>query len=191
MTFLYPDAIKARWALYSETLTPGAAKSELGYRAWDFPVQAVQSVFNQPNWEFGNGIGAVSLGTQYVSAVLGTPKPSYASESGYGALILEFGIIGPFIWLVWTGSLLICAWKVVRKLKRTPLFPIGFAIFFYALYVLVLGFFYACPSIRIISPMPICGSLWVCFSGFPAFLSDNPPSAHVAAPDNVYVPARA
>ena len=85
MTFLYPDAIKARWALYSETLTPGASKSELGFRAWHFPVETVQSVFSQPNWQFGNGIGAVSLGTQYVSAVLGTPKPSYASESGFGA----------------------------------------------------------------------------------------------------------
>ena len=192
MTFLYPDAIKARWALYSETLTPGAAKSELGYRAWDFPVQAVQSVFNQPNWEFGNGIGAVSLGTQYVSAVLGTPKPSYASESGYGALILEFGIIGPFIWILWTSSLLICAWKVVRKLKRTPLFPIGFAIFFYALYVLVLGFFYSLPIYQnYLSNAYLWLTLGMLFR-LPGLLEQHPAfTAPVAAPDNVYVPARA
>lgn len=191
MTFLYPDAIKARWALYSETLTPGAAKSELGYRAWDFPVHAVQSVFTQPNWEFGNGIGAVSLGTQYVSAVLGTPKPWYASESGYGSLILEFGMIGPFIWLLWTGSLLYCAWKVVRKLKRTPLFPIGFAIFFYALYVLVLGFFYALSMYQnYLSNAYMWLTLGMLFR-LPGLLEQQLAPAAVAAPADVYVPARA
>jgi hypothetical protein len=191
MTFLYPDAIKARWALYSETLTPGAAKSELGYRAWDFPVHAVQSVFTQPNWEFGNGIGAVSLGTQYVSAVLGTPKPWYASKSGYGSLILEFGMIGPFIWLLWTGSLLYCAWKVVRKLKRTPLFPIGFAIFFYALYVLVLGFFYALSMYQnYLSNAYMWLTLGMLFR-LPGLLEQQLAPAAVAAPADVYVPARA
>ena len=58
------------------------------------------------------------------------------AETGYGTLILEFGIIGPFLWTAWTVSLLIAAWKVVRKLKRTPLFPIGFAIFWFAFMLL-------------------------------------------------------
>jgi len=63
-------------------------------------------------------------------------------ESGIGGLVLEFGVVGPFLWTIWVGSLLIYAWKVVRRLKGTPLFPIGFAIFWYAGYILVFGFFY-------------------------------------------------
>ena len=190
MTLLYPEAIKARWALYSETLTPGATTSELGHRAWDFPVDAVQSVFSQPNWQFGNGIGAVSLGTQYVSVVLGTPKPSYASESGYGSLILEFGIVGPFLWLFWTGSLLACAWKVVRKLKRTPLFPIGFAILFYALYVLILGFFY---NLAMYQNYLSNAYLWLTLGmlfRLPGLLAPQPATAVPASAD-AYVPAGA
>jgi hypothetical protein len=142
MILLFPDAIKARWALYTETLTPGTATSDLGYRAWEYPVANLASVFTQPNWQFGNGIGTASLGTQYVSRLIGGRPPELGSESGYGGLILEFGIVGPVLWLLWTSSLLICAWRVVRKLKKTSLFPIGFALFWYAVYILALGIFY-------------------------------------------------
>jgi hypothetical protein len=142
MILLFPDAINARWALYSETLMPGGERSELGNRAWDYPVKAMESVLSQPNWQLGNGIGTASLGTQYVSKALGTPPPAFGSESGFGSLILEFGIGGPILWVLWTGSLLLCAWTVVRKLKHTALFPIGFALFWYQVYILVFGFFY-------------------------------------------------
>jgi hypothetical protein len=105
---------------------------------------------------------------------------------------LEFGIIGPFIWILWTSSLLICAWKVVRKLKRTPLFPIGFAFFFYALYVLVLGFFYSLPIYQnYLSNAYLWLTLGMLFR-LPGLLEQQPAfTAPVAAPDNVYVPARA
>ncbi len=142
MIWLYPEAISARWAVYTETLTPGAENSELGFRAWTYPVKAMTSVFSQPNWELGNGIGTVSLGTQYVSKFVGTPPPNLGSESGLGGLILEFGIAGPILWALWSGSVLTCSWTVVRKLKQTALFPIGFAFFWYQAYILVFGFFY-------------------------------------------------
>ncbi len=145
MTLLAPDAINARWALYSETLNPQSSASELGNRGWQYPIDAMESVFTQPNWLLGNGIGTVSLGTQYVSRLVGTPPLRIGSESGYGSLILEFGIIGPILWALWVGTLLSFAWKAVRKLRRTRLFPVGFAFFWYAVYILGLGFFYSLP----------------------------------------------
>lgn len=132
----FPDEVKARWALYTETLSPTSSASELGYRAWEYPEKNIESVFEQPNWQWGNGIGISSLGAQYVYKLTGAPMLPVGAETGYGTLILEFGIIGPFLWTAWTVSLLIAAWKVVRKLKRTPLFPIGFAIFWFAFMLL-------------------------------------------------------
>ena len=38
--------------------------------------------------------------------------------------------------------MVLAAWKVVRKLKQTPLFPIGFAFFWYAVFLILIGTFY-------------------------------------------------
>jgi hypothetical protein len=141
-TAFFPDAINARWALYAETLSPTSSSSELSLRAWEYPEMEIESVFRQQNWKWGNGIGVASLGAQYVYKLTGAPVLHIGAETGYGLLILEFGIIGPFLWTVWTVSLLIAAWKVVRKLRRTPFFPIGFAIFLSAFILLGPSTFY-------------------------------------------------
>lgn len=138
----FPEAVRARWALYVDTLSPTSANSELRYRAMQYPAENLESVFSQPNWKWGNGTGVASLGTQYVARAFGVPRAQVGAESGYGALVSEFGIIGPILWIVWTTSLVVSAWKVVRKLKQTPLFPVAFAIFWYAFMVLVPFTFY-------------------------------------------------
>ena len=51
-------------------------------------------------------------------------------------LILEMGILGPFLWVFWTVVLLLSAWKVVKQLRETIYFPIAFAIFWYAFLLL-------------------------------------------------------
>jgi hypothetical protein len=132
----FPDTVKARWAFYSETLSPNSQYYELGYRAWEYPEKNFLSSFDQPNWQLGNGIGVASLGTQYVTQLVGVRPLGLGAESGYGTLIIEFGVLGPILWTIWTVSLLFSAWKVVRKLKQTALFPIGFAIFWYAFMLL-------------------------------------------------------
>jgi hypothetical protein len=132
----FPEAVQARWAFYSETLSPTSSTSELGYRAWEYPLINLQSVFAQANWQFGSGIGVSSLGTQYVEKLVGVPALHIGAESGYGLLVTEFGIVGPFVWTAWTLAVFISAWRVVRKLKQTPLFPIGFAIFWFTFMLL-------------------------------------------------------
>lgn len=132
----FPDEVKARWAFYSETLSPTSSNFELGYRAWQYPIESLGGISTQPNLMTGNGTGIASLGAQYVTKLTGVRTPGLGAESGYGTLILEFGVLGPILWTLWTVSLFFSAWKVVRKLKGTALFPIGFAIFWYAFMLL-------------------------------------------------------
>jgi hypothetical protein len=128
----FPDTVKARWAFYSETLLPSSATSEIGYRAWEYPEENLMTIFDQPNWQMGNGTGVASLGVGYVTKLTGVRSLGLGAESGYAVLIIEFGILGPILWTFWTFGLFFSAWKVVKKLKQTALFPIGFAIFWYA-----------------------------------------------------------
>jgi hypothetical protein len=133
---IFPSEAGSRIAFYEETLSPNSSAYEATARAWDYPVANLLGAFNRPNWLFGNGIGTASLGTQYVSKLLGEPPPDLWVEEGYGQLIIEMGIIAPFLWLLWTGALLYYSWGVVRKLRQTRFFPIGFAIFWYAFLLL-------------------------------------------------------
>jgi hypothetical protein len=139
---LFPDEAGSRIAFYAETLLPSSSAYALGNRGWDYPLMNLSMAFDGPNWVFGNGIGTASLGTQYVAKVLHEPPPNVWVEEGYGVLIVEMGIVAPFLWIAWTAALLISSWKIVRKLRETRLFPIAFAIFWYAfllLYPLTFG----------------------------------------------------
>lgn len=133
---LFPDEAGPRVAFYAETLLPSSSASELGHRGWDYPIQNFLGAFDRPNWVLGNGIGTASLGIQYVAKLIGERPPELWVEEGYGNLIIEMGIVAPILWILWSGALLYHAWDVVRRLRQTRFFPIGFAIFWYAFLVL-------------------------------------------------------
>jgi hypothetical protein len=136
LILVFPDDAGSRIALYAETLLPSSSAYEVNIRTWDYPISNFLSTFNQPNWMLGNGTGTASLGVQYVSKLIGQRPPQVGAEEGYGQLILEMGIVAPFIWIVWTAVLLYYCWKVVKRLRGTRLFPIAFAIFWYAFLLL-------------------------------------------------------
>lgn len=136
LVLLFPEDAGSRIAYYSETLDPRSSTYQLGTRSWRYPVNEFLSAFTQPNWQLGNGIGTASLGGQYVAKVLGTRPLNIGVEEGYGALILEMGVIAPLLWLLWTGSVLYYSWKVARRLRQTRLFPIAFAIVWYTFMLL-------------------------------------------------------
>ena len=142
LLLLFPDEAGSRIAFYSETLNPSSSAYEGVNRSWDYPIQNLLDAFRQPNWLLGNGIGTASLGGQYVAKVLGTRPLNISVEEGYGQLIIEMGIVAPLLWILWTASLLYYSWKVVRRLRDTRLFPIAFAIIWYA-FVLLYVFTYA------------------------------------------------
>jgi hypothetical protein len=139
--FIYPDAIGARWALYSETLSPDSSAYELDFRAWQYPYANFKAAFDDPHWIMGNGIGTASLGVQYVTRIMNVPSPQIGVESGYGVVVLELGICGLFLWVLWTIDVILTSWSVARKLKETPYFPVAIAILWFTFVLLILDTF--------------------------------------------------
>ena len=138
MVEVFPAVIGGSWAFVSETLFQGSGGSDLSNRGWDYPVQNLMEAFQEGNLVVGHGTGMSSLGMQYVSRLVGEQIPNISVESGFGTLIVEMGIFGPILWLIWTSFLLWQGWKIVRKLRETVYFPLGFAIWWYAVIALVL-----------------------------------------------------
>jgi len=132
----FPTQAASRLGFYSQTLMPGSSANQLGERGWSYPIGELLKAFSNPHWVAGNGSGTDTLGAQYVNKIVGEPPPHNAVEEGYGQLILEMGILAPFLWILWTAALLWSSWKVVRTLKHTRLFPIAIAIVWYAFILL-------------------------------------------------------
>ena len=131
LAFVFPEALASRLSLYSETLSPNSGKSELGFRAWDYPVQNLLGAFDDDRWPYGYGIGTSSLGTQYVVRFFHTRPIGVGVESGFGTIVLEMGIGGLCLWIVLTAAIIAAAFRIVRKLKGSPFFPLAFVIFWY------------------------------------------------------------
>jgi hypothetical protein len=137
LLFTFPTALLDRLAVYSETLDPRSPANELLHRTRNYPLANFLAALDSPRWLYGYGIGTVSLGGQYVSRFFHVLPPTWGVESGFGNIVLEMGIGGLILWIVMSLAVVISAWKVVRKLKGSPWFPLGFMIFFYALLLLL------------------------------------------------------
>jgi hypothetical protein len=133
----FPKEAGSRIAYYVETLSPNSSAYQLGNRSWDYPILNLENAFDRPNWVMGNGIGMASLGMQYVAKLLHQTAPNLSVEAGFGTMIVEMGIVAPFLWILWSSALLYYSWKIVRGLRETRFFPIGFAILWYAFLLLV------------------------------------------------------
>ncbi len=132
----FPNAIGGHVTYYQETLTPGSEHSQVGDRSWDYPMANLELALSSPQWTTGYGIGTGSLGAQYVARILAVPAASNWVENGYGNLIMELGILGPIIWLIWTSSLVFSALKITLKLKGTWAFPIALSILWFSFLLL-------------------------------------------------------
>jgi hypothetical protein len=132
LLLLFPETLTSRLAFYSETMSPDSAKSELMARSWSYPVGNFLLAFSYERWPYGYGIGTSGLGTQYISRIFHTRPIQAGVESGFGAIVIEMGIVGLLLWLVMSVAILVSAWKIVLKLRGSPWFPIGFVIFWFA-----------------------------------------------------------
>src|SRR5580698_3019288 len=133
--FAYPQALQSRLAIYKETLMPDSPTSELTHRSWTYPVDNFLGAFYYDRWPYGYGIGTTALGGQYVARFFNVRPPVIGVESGYGTLVVEMGIVGLILWLVMSVAILFSAWRVIKKLKGSPWFPLGFVIFWYAFFL--------------------------------------------------------
>ncbi|MCU1343642.1 MAG: hypothetical protein JWN92_3065 [Candidatus Acidoferrum typicum] len=138
MAEVFPAAIGPNWAFLSETLAFQGEGSEFTSRSWDYPVRNLVLAFQHERWVYGYGTGLNSLGMQYVSRLVDAPAANIGVESGYGSLVVEMGILGLLLWIFWVSALLWTGWRIVRQLRQTVYFPIGFAIWWYAVVLLVL-----------------------------------------------------
>ena len=86
---------------------------------------------------FGNGIGTASLGVQYVSKIAEDRRTPEGVDSGWGNLILELGIPGLALWIVWTTAAAIACWKVASHLRTTVYAPFAFAIAWFVFFLLI------------------------------------------------------
>jgi hypothetical protein len=137
LTFLlFPDEIAPRIAFYTETMDPSSSAYEVSTRAWDYPIGNLLGAFDNPHWVVGNGIGTASLGGQYVAKLIGSRPLEIWVEEGYGVMIIEMGILAPFLWIGWSAFLVYTSWGIVKRLRQTRFFPIAFAFFWYAFMLL-------------------------------------------------------
>jgi hypothetical protein len=137
LLLIFPEEAGSRIAFYTETLSPSSSAYQMSYRSWDYPIKNLELAFTNPNWLLGNGIGTASLGNQYVARAIGGQLPNIAVEEGFGTMIVEMGILAPFLWVLCSVVLLVSCWRVVRSLRQTRFFPIGFAIFWYTFLLLL------------------------------------------------------
>ena len=139
MIYVFPTVIGGNWAFFSETMSVSGEGSQFVNRTWDYPILNLQQAFlDGDRWVYGHGTGMNTLGMQYVAQYLGERPPQFAVESGYGGLIIEFGILGPILWFAWVLALLWSGWRIVKHLRQTVYFPIAFAIWWYALVMLIM-----------------------------------------------------
>jgi hypothetical protein len=138
MVEVFPTIIGGNWAFFTETLSVNGEGSELAKRSWEYPVQNLMGAIGEGDLLVGHGTGMSSLGMQYVGRLLNETPPAFNVESGYGTLIVEMGIFGVILWLLWVAVYLWQGWKVVLRLRQTVYFPMGFAIWWYSVVSLVL-----------------------------------------------------
>ena len=137
LLLVFPNEAGSRMAYYTETLSPNSSAYEGSYRGWDYPIRNLELAFTNPNWVLGNGIGTASLGTQYVARVIGKTPPNMTVEEGFGTMIVEMGIVAPFLWILCSIALLLSCWRVVKRLRQTRFCPIGIGVLWYVFLLLI------------------------------------------------------
>ena len=90
-----------------------------------------------PTGSWATGSAPLPLGcSTYPSSHIKWPG-NLAVEEGFGTMIVEMGIVAPFLWILWSVALLYHSWKIILRLRETRFFPIAIAIFWYAFLLLV------------------------------------------------------
>lgn len=156
---VFPDTFGGHWGFLSETLsTQQAQGSDLRTRGWDYPIANLVVAFNGEHWMLGGGTGTNSLGAQYVASYFDVPQPGMGGENGFATLIVEMGVLGPAMWIFWVVAALWSMWKVVKQIRQTVYFPIGFAIWWYCIVTMVLLFYLTMTSYQ---DFVNCAYMWL------------------------------
>ena len=129
---VFPAEFGARASVYTESLSPYSPKNELAHRIEDYPLRNFMLAFEHPRWPYGYGLGTTSLGVQYVVRITHAMPMDIDVENGWGNIIVEIGLGGLVLWLIFGTTMVIAAWRIVKQLKGSPWLPIAFVIMWYA-----------------------------------------------------------
>jgi hypothetical protein len=133
---LFPNLTSSWGQYYYELLWPDSAHSVLAGRIGSYPLSEFEKTFQYPHWATGYGTGTASLGGQYVTADFhAPPSPVGWVENGFGVILIEMGILGPILWIVMGGAIVISGWKLTRRLASTPLYPVALCFLWFAFWV--------------------------------------------------------
>ncbi|HEV2386640.1 MAG TPA: hypothetical protein VGS20_05225 [Candidatus Acidoferrales bacterium] len=133
----FPNLMSSWGTYYYELLSPESPSSVLAFRTGAYPLSEFEKALEYADWTTGYGTGTASLGVQYVTTLLNAPEPAASPvENGYGDLIVEWGILGPILWMVMGAALVVSGWRVTRRLSATPLYPLALAILWFAFWLL-------------------------------------------------------
>ncbi len=138
LAYLFPNLTRLWTSYYYEMLWPDSPHSVLVFRTQEYPLNEWLKALHTPDALWGYGTGVASLGVQYMVRLLGaSPPPVDQVENGFGCLLLELGLLGPLLWMLWTVTLLIAGWRRTRWLAATGLYPLGFSILWYSFWLLL------------------------------------------------------
>lgn len=135
---LFPNLTSAWGTYYYEMLWPDSSTSMLAARTGSYPLNEFEKVLEYAHWESGYGTGTASLGVDYVTGLMKAPPPPASPvENGFGDIMIEWGVLGPVLWLTMSVFLLVAGWRVTKRLLATPLYPVALSITWYAFWVLL------------------------------------------------------
>jgi len=136
--YLYPNLASAWTTYYYEMLWPDSPTYQLGLRTGSYPLDEFEKVLEYAGWQWGYGTGTASLGVQYVTGLLDAPPPSASPvENGFGDMMIEWGLLGPVLWVLMAATLLITGWKTTQRLASTALYPLALAMLWFVFWVLL------------------------------------------------------
>jgi hypothetical protein len=136
--YLFPNLAGAWSTYYYEMLWPDSPSYQLAIRTGSYPLNEFEKVLEYDGWQWGYGTGTASLGVQYVTSLLNAPPPPATPvENGFGDLMIEWGVLGPILWVAMAATLAIAGWRITRRLASTPLYPLAFSILWFAFWILL------------------------------------------------------
>jgi hypothetical protein len=137
---MLPSLFSSRLSWYSATLDPRSPESEWVSRWTAHAQDTVRGI--GLGGIFGQGTGQESLGKQYLSEDPDhSPAGLYQVEAGFGAVAVEWGLVGLSLWLGWTVAWIWRQWRAVRAARDGPLGAAGMLLFAWIVLLLFVQFF--------------------------------------------------
>lgn len=139
ITALQPSLISSRGDWYRATLDPGSPLNEWAFRFEGYGQNMVRGI--ELGGVFGQGTGQESLGRQYIYGGEAVSRVGlYQVEGGYATVAVEWGILGLFLWILWTCAWTWRLWRSVRSGHPSPLATIGVILLTWTIFFLFIGF---------------------------------------------------